>query len=47
MGIPVIVSRSAPTELAVKLVDRLGITVAGFAREGRLSLYTHRKPVAE
>jgi len=47
MGIPVIVSRSAPTELAVKLVDRLGITVAGFAREGRLSLYTHRKPVSE
>lgn len=46
MGIPVIVSRSAPTELAVKLADQLGITVVGFAREGRLSLYTHHKRVA-
>lgn len=46
MGIPIIVSRSAPTELAVKLADQLGITVVGFAREGRLSLYTHRKRVA-
>ncbi|MBP7331415.1 MAG: formate dehydrogenase accessory protein [Firmicutes bacterium ADurb.Bin373] len=45
MGIPVIVSRSAPTELAVKLADQLGITVIGFAREGRLSVYTHHKRV--
>jgi len=47
MGIPVIVSRSAPAELAVKLADQLGITVVGLTREGRLSLYTHRKPVSE
>jgi FdhD protein len=47
MGIPIIVSRSAPTELAVKLADQLGITVVGFAREGRLSVYTHHKRVAE
>ncbi|NPV73041.1 MAG: formate dehydrogenase accessory sulfurtransferase FdhD [Pelotomaculum sp.] len=41
MGIPMIVSRSAPTELAVKLADELGITVVGFAREDRLNVYTH------
>lgn len=46
MGIPIIVSRSAPTELAVKLADNLGITVVGFAREGRLSVYTHHKRVS-
>jgi FdhD protein len=47
MGIPIIVSRSAPTELAVKLAEQLGITVVGFAREGRLSVYTHHGRVAD
>lgn len=47
MGIPIIVSRSAPTELAVRLADQLGITVVGFAREGRLSVYTHHKRVSD
>lgn len=46
MGIPIIVSRSAPTALAVKLADQLGITVVGFAREGRFSVYVHQKRIA-
>lgn len=46
MGIPMIVSRSAPTELAVKMAGELGITVVGFAREGRLNVYTHPDRVA-
>jgi len=41
MGIPVVVSRSAPTDLAVELAGELGITVVGFAREERLNIYTH------
>ncbi|HOV78957.1 MAG TPA: formate dehydrogenase accessory sulfurtransferase FdhD [Bacillota bacterium] len=41
MGIPMIISRSAPTELAVKMADELGITIVGFAREKRLNVYTH------
>jgi FdhD protein len=41
MGIPVVISRSAPTDLAVELADELGITMVGFAREDRLNLYTH------
>lgn len=45
MGIPMIVSRSAPTELAVKLAEQLGISVVGFAREGRLSVYANRERV--
>jgi len=38
--IPVIISRSAPTSLAVKLADDLGITLVGFARGGRMNVYT-------
>jgi FdhD protein len=41
MAIPVIVSRSAPTSLALDLADELGITVVGFAKGGRLKIYTH------
>jgi FdhD protein len=46
MGIPMIVSRSAPTELAIRMADELGITVVGFARGGRLSVYAHRERIA-
>jgi len=41
MGIPLIISRSAPTELAVRLAKDTGITVVGFAREARFNVYTH------
>lgn len=39
--IPVIVSRSAPTLLAVELAEKLGLTVVGFARGQRFNLYAH------
>ncbi|HWQ29966.1 MAG TPA: formate dehydrogenase accessory sulfurtransferase FdhD [Negativicutes bacterium] len=39
-GIPAIVSRSAPTDLAVELAERLGITVVGFARGNRMNVYS-------
>lgn len=39
--IPVIVSRSAPTDLAVELSDQLGITIVGFARGHRMNIYSN------
>lgn len=41
MGIPVLVSRSAPTALAIKMAAELGMTVVGFARGNRLNIYCH------
>lgn len=38
-GIPVMVSRSAPTDLALELAARTGLTLIGFAREERMNLY--------
>lgn len=40
-GIPVVVSRSAATDLAVNLAEQLGITAAGFARGRRMNVYSH------
>ena len=39
--IPMIVSISAPTDLAVKLAHKLKVTLVGFARGKRLNIYTH------
>jgi len=39
--IPVIISRSAPTDLAVELAGQLGITVIGFARGQRMNVYSN------
>lgn len=41
MGFPLIVSRGAPTSLAVKLADENDLTLIGFLREKRFNLYTH------
>ncbi|MBV5263136.1 formate dehydrogenase accessory sulfurtransferase FdhD [Pinisolibacter aquiterrae] len=38
-GIPLIVSVSAPTGLAVDLAERLGVGLAAFARDGRFTVY--------
>ncbi len=44
-GIPVIVSRGATTSLAISIAERTGLTVVGFLRGKRLSLYTNRERV--
>lgn len=39
MGVPVIASRTSPTEMAVGLAEQLGITVIGYLRPDGLNLY--------
>ncbi|HEX2923155.1 MAG TPA: formate dehydrogenase accessory sulfurtransferase FdhD, partial [Chloroflexota bacterium] len=41
MGVPITVSLNSPTSRAVQLARELGITVVGYARGGRLSVYAH------
>ncbi|UCE91078.1 MAG: formate dehydrogenase accessory sulfurtransferase FdhD [Methanobacteriota archaeon] len=43
--IPVIISKSAPTDLAVELARSLEITVIGFARENRMNVYSREDRV--
>ena len=40
--IPLLISKSAPTNLGVQLANELGITLIGFVREKRMNIYTHR-----
>ncbi|MBI5100879.1 MAG: formate dehydrogenase accessory sulfurtransferase FdhD [Nitrospirae bacterium] len=39
-GIPVLVSRAAPTSLAVEIAEKTGLTMIGFARGDRMNIYT-------
>jgi FdhD protein len=47
IGVPVIVSRSAPTSLAIDLADQLGITLVGFTRSDSMSVYTHPRRITD
>ena len=40
-NVPIIVSKSAPTNLGVRLADDLGVTLVGFVRGKRMNVYTH------
>lgn len=41
VGIPVIVSISAPTDKGIKIAEAFGLTLIGFARGRRFNVYTH------
>jgi FdhD protein len=40
MGVPLVASRTSPTEMAVALAEQLGITVVGYLRPNSLNLYS-------
>jgi FdhD protein len=44
-GIPVLVSRTAPTDRAVEIAERRGITIVGFMRGNRFTVYSHPERV--
>ncbi|MFC1496613.1 formate dehydrogenase accessory sulfurtransferase FdhD [Candidatus Margulisiibacteriota bacterium] len=45
VGFPIIVSRAAPTDMAVRLAKRLKITLVGFARGSRMNIYSEERRI--
>lgn len=41
VGISIIISKSAPTTLSVKLAEKLNITLVGFVRKNKMNIYTN------
>lgn len=46
-GIEVIAAVSAPTSLAVETAERFGVTLCGFVRGGRATIFSHPARIAE
>lgn len=47
IGVGILLSKSAPTDLALRLAHDLGITVVGFIRRDQLTVYTHPQRITE
>ena len=45
--IPMVASRSAATDLSAQIADELGITLVGYARGGKILVYTHPERILE
>ena len=45
-GIPVLISRAAPTSLSVEIAEASGLTLIGFARGDRMNIYAGRQRIA-
>ncbi len=44
-GVPVLLAVSAASSLAVETADRLGLTIVGFCRDGRATVYSHTERI--
>jgi FdhD protein len=47
IGVGILLSNAAPTDLALNLANDLGITVIGFARDNKMNVYTHPSRIQE
>ena len=45
LGIPLIVSHSAPTTKAIELLHQANITLIGYVRDGKMNIYSHERRV--
>lgn len=41
MEVPILISRTSPTSLAVEMAEEMGITLVGYARTGKFRTYTY------
>lgn len=46
MGVPLVISRTSPTWLSVRLAEAWGITVCGYTRGQQTNIYTHAERIS-
>ena len=46
LGIPLIASRTSPTDMAIRICDEAGITLIGYLRGGKFKVYAHPELLA-
>jgi FdhD protein len=46
-GVSMLVAISAPTGLAIRIADRCGVTLVGFARAEQFVVYTHPERLSD
>lgn len=46
-GIPIVVSHTSPTDVGVKMGEKYGVTVVGYVRAGKMTVYTHPLRLAD
>lgn len=46
MEVPVVASRTSPTDLAIRLAESWGMTVIGYVRGEKMNVYTHPERIA-
>ncbi|MEM2740330.1 MAG: formate dehydrogenase accessory sulfurtransferase FdhD [Candidatus Bathyarchaeia archaeon] len=47
IGIPILISLSAPTSMGVRIAETFGLTLIGFARDGRFNIYSSPDRIEE
>lgn len=45
MGVSLVISRTSPSSLSVQMADNWGITLIGYARRDRFTVYTHAERI--
>jgi FdhD protein len=46
LGIGLIASRTSPTDMAINMCEQAGITLIGYVRGGRFTVYSHREAIS-
>jgi FdhD protein len=46
-GFEIVAAVSAPTSLAIEIAHRFGVTLCGFVRGGRATIYSHPQRIKE
>ncbi|MCC3357684.1 formate dehydrogenase accessory sulfurtransferase FdhD [Bacillus sp. REN16] len=47
IGVGIVLSKSAPTDLAIQMAEELNITAVGFIRGGKLNVYSHPERIVQ